>query len=55
VENSPAAVAGAILELARDPEFARRLGQGARRAVVENFTVDHMVRRTMEVYQKALS
>ena len=55
VENSPAAVAGAIIQLDRDPEFARRLGQGARRAVVENFTVDHMVRRTMEVYQKALS
>jgi hypothetical protein len=55
VENTPAAVAAAILELARDPEFARRLGQAARRAVVENFTVDHMVRRTMEVYQKVLS
>jgi glycosyltransferase involved in cell wall biosynthesis len=55
VENSPAAVAAAIVELARDPEFSRRLGQAARRAVVENFTVNHMVRRTMEVYQKVLS
>jgi len=55
VENAPAAVAGAILELAGDPEFARRLGQAARRWVIENFTVDQMVRRTMEVYRKVLS
>jgi glycosyltransferase involved in cell wall biosynthesis len=55
VENTPAAVADAMGELARDPAFARRMGEAARRAVVENFTVDHMVRRTMEVYQKVLS
>jgi hypothetical protein len=54
-ENEPAAVAAAIGELAGDLAFARRLGEAARRAVVENFTVDHMVRRTMEVYQKVLS
>ncbi|MGA2273202.1 MAG: glycosyltransferase family 4 protein [Bryobacteraceae bacterium] len=55
VDNAPAAVADALLELAGDAAFARRLGQAARRAVVENFTVDHMVRRTMEVYHKVLS
>jgi hypothetical protein len=53
-ENEPAAVAAAIGELAGDLAFARRLGEAARRAVVENFTVDHMVRRTMEVYRKVL-
>jgi len=35
-------------QLAGDPAFARRMGQAARRAVIENFTVDRMVRRTME-------
>jgi hypothetical protein len=55
VDNEPRAVASAIAELVRDPALARRLGQAARRAVVENFTPDHMVRRTMEVYRKVLS
>jgi glycosyltransferase involved in cell wall biosynthesis len=55
VENAPAAVAAALVQLAGDPAFARRLGQAARRAVIENFTVGHMVRRTMEVYHKVLS
>jgi hypothetical protein len=31
------------------------MGQAARRAVIENFTVDRMVRRTMEVYHEVLS
>jgi hypothetical protein len=55
VDNAPAAVAAALGELARDPALARRLGQAGRRAVIENFTLDHMVRRTMEVYRKVLS
>jgi hypothetical protein len=55
VENDPRAVAAALGELAADPEFARRLGDAGRRAVIENYTVDHMVRRTMEVYHKVLS
>lgn len=55
VDNAPAAVAAALRELAGDPAFARRLGQAARGAVIESFTVDQMVRRTMEVYRKVLS
>jgi len=55
VENAPAAVAAALAELTATPELARRLGQAGRRAAIENFTVDRMVRRTMEVYQKVLS
>ncbi|HEY1217513.1 MAG: glycosyltransferase family 4 protein [Bryobacteraceae bacterium] len=55
VDNHPRAVADAIIQLAGDPALARRLGQAGRRAVIENFTVDHMVRRTMEVYHKVLS
>jgi glycosyltransferase involved in cell wall biosynthesis len=36
------------------PRFARD-GRGRDGAVIENFTVDHMVRRTMEVYRQVLS
>jgi len=55
VDNDPRAVAAVLGELAADPELARRLGQAGRRAVIDNFTVDHMVRRTMEVYHKVLA
>src|SRR5208283_1832843 len=55
VDNHPGAVAAAIAELSSDLALARRLGQNARLTVLENFTVDHMVRRTMEVYKKVLS
>ncbi|MGO9009357.1 MAG: glycosyltransferase family 4 protein [Bryobacteraceae bacterium] len=55
VKNEPPLVAAALAELVADPAFGRRLGRAARQAVIENFTVDHMVRRTMEVYRKVLS
>ncbi|MGD0666737.1 MAG: glycosyltransferase family 4 protein [Bryobacteraceae bacterium] len=55
VKNEPPLVAAALAELAADPAFGRRLGRAARQAVIENFTVDHMVRRTMDVYHKVLS
>jgi len=55
VQNDPAAVAGALRELLDDPARARRMGAAARRAVQENFTVDHMLRRTMEVYRQVLA
>jgi len=55
VENEVGSIAAAIRELRADPGFARRLGAEGRRRVRENFTVDHMVRRTMEVYRQVLS
>ncbi len=55
VDNEPHAIADAIRELRTDPEFAQRLGATARCRVMENFTVDLMVRRTMEVYRQVLS
>ena len=55
VDNTPQAIAAAIRELLDDPAFARRIGDAARRTVMERFTVDHMVRRTMEVYRQVLS
>ncbi len=55
VENTAESVAAAIRELTEDREFACRLGEAGRCAVSERFTVEHMVRRTMEVYRQALS
>jgi glycosyltransferase involved in cell wall biosynthesis len=55
VDNTPPAIAAAVRKLLDDPAFARRLGDAARRTVMENFTVEHMVRRTMEVYRQVLS
>jgi glycosyltransferase involved in cell wall biosynthesis len=55
VENRVEEIAAAIRELLADPALAHRLGHAARRDVLERFTVDHMVRRTMEVYRRVLS
>jgi len=55
VENEAPAFAAAIRQLLDDPALARRIGTAARQAVRERFTVDHMVRRTMEVYGQVLS
>jgi hypothetical protein len=53
VDNVATEIAAAIRELRNDTELARRLGAAGRRSVIEHFTVDHMVRRTIEVYRKA--
>jgi glycosyltransferase involved in cell wall biosynthesis len=55
VENRPAEIAAAIRRLVSDRALARRMGAAARQTIVERFTVDHMVRRTMEVYLRVLS
>jgi glycosyltransferase involved in cell wall biosynthesis len=55
VENAPDAIAAAIRRLQGDPALARRLALAGRQTVVERFTVEQMVRRTMEVYRQALS
>jgi len=55
VENDAAAIAGALRRLLADRDLARRMGAAARQTVQERFTVDHMVRRTMEVYRQVLS
>jgi hypothetical protein len=55
VDNAPPAIAAAIGKLLGDTAFARRIGDAARRTVMERFTVDQMVRRTMEVYRQVLS
>jgi hypothetical protein len=54
VENDPAAIRDAIRRLQDDPGLARRIGAAARHTVVERFTVDHMVRRTLEIYRQVI-
>lgn len=54
VENRPDAIAAAIRELREAPGFARQLAAAARRMMLERFTVEQMVRRTMEVYRQVL-
>ena len=52
VENDADAIRRAIHELQEDPERTRRIGDSARDTVMERFTVEQMVRRTMEVYRQ---
>jgi glycosyltransferase involved in cell wall biosynthesis len=54
VENDAASIAAAIRTLMDGGDLARRMGEAARRTVLEKFTVDHMVRRTMDVYSQVL-
>ena len=56
VENDSEAIAGGHAASARRPRSgARAWAQAGRQTVIENFTVDHMVRRTMEVYRQVLA
>jgi glycosyltransferase involved in cell wall biosynthesis len=55
VENDPQAIAAALRALLDDRARARAMGAEGRRAVMANFTVQHMVRRTMEVYRQVLA
>jgi glycosyltransferase involved in cell wall biosynthesis len=55
VENDAAEIAAAMRRILDDPVFGRRLGEAARRTVMDRFTVEHLVRRTMEVYRQVLS
>jgi glycosyltransferase involved in cell wall biosynthesis len=55
VENDPAAIGAAIRQLTGDRELARSMGAAGRRAVMADFTVDRMVRRTLEVYRQVLA
>jgi glycosyltransferase involved in cell wall biosynthesis len=47
----PEDITGAIRLLRIDHAYAWRLGAAGRRKVIAKFTVDHMVRRTMDIYQ----
>jgi glycosyltransferase involved in cell wall biosynthesis len=55
VDNHPQEIAAAIRRVLADREFAQRMGAAARQTIRERFTVDLMVRRTMEIYRQVLS
>lgn len=53
--NDPPSIAGRITRLLTDPVLARRLSHAARIRVDKNFTIDHMVNGTVQVYERMLS
>ena len=55
VQNDPAAFAAAISELMAHPERRKQIGAAARHTIMERFTIDHMVRHTMEAYRQVLA
>lgn len=50
--RDPAALTGAIVALARDPDRRRRLGAAARGRVLDSFTIDRMVDSYRQVYEE---
>lgn len=50
--GDPDALARAILELLRDPEARTTFGASGRARVIEQFSVERMVQRTLDVYRK---
>jgi len=55
VENTPEAIATAIRELLDNRDFAVRIAANGRQTVIERFTVERMVRGTMDVYRQVLA
>jgi glycosyltransferase involved in cell wall biosynthesis len=52
VPNDPAAFAAAVKELMANPDRRKQIGDAARHTIMERFTVDRMVRQTLEVYRQ---
>ena len=50
--NDDAALAAAIVRLLRDQELRKTLGAAGRKRVVEEFSVERMVAKTLQVYEK---
>ncbi len=55
VDNDQTAILAAIRRLVDHPEEARKIGDAARRTVIERFTVDRMVAGTLEAYRSVLA
>lgn len=53
--EDPATLAGAMVQLIRDQELARQMGQAGRRRLEQHFSIGEMVRRTEMMYQSLLS
>lgn len=53
-EDSPPAIAAAVLELRADPERRRRLGAAGRRRVIERFSIDAQVTQMLSLFDEVL-
>jgi glycosyltransferase involved in cell wall biosynthesis len=51
-ENDPQALADAILKLLDDPELAARVGEGQRRFIRDNFTIETVTRQHAALYER---
>ncbi|MFT5463612.1 MAG: glycosyltransferase involved in cell wall biosynthesis [Planctomycetota bacterium] len=50
--SNPEAIAEALGKLLRDPELRRRMGERGRRRVIERFSEEIVIRRTLGVYRE---
>lgn len=53
--HDPPALARAIVSVLRDPDLRRRLAAAGRQRVVDEFSVETMVQRTLGAYEEALA
>ena len=53
--KDPDALAEAVIQLLRDPQLRRRLGQAARDRVVSEFRIERVVEQTLKVYETVLA
>ncbi|HVV46278.1 MAG TPA: glycosyltransferase, partial [Bryobacteraceae bacterium] len=49
------ALAEALLSLIQDAELRRKMGERGREMVTRNFTVEHISRQFLDVYERLLS
>ncbi len=54
-ENDPRALADAILTLLDDPELAAKVGEGQRRFIVENFSIETVTEKHEQLYRSVIS
>lgn len=54
-ENEPEPIAAAIAELLSNRPLARKLAAGGRQTVAEKFSVDQMIRNTLQLYRQVLA
>ena len=53
--HDPAALAQGIIRLLRDPDLRRRLASAGRQRVVDEFSVERMVQKTVDAYERGLA
>ena len=53
--RSPHALAEGVIRLLKDPQLAQRLGEAGTKTIANRFTIDHMVKKTEQVYREILN